>query len=150
MSKIQLVDINDQEFKDKVLEILTAAIKVSPFKSNRFIALPDGWIRDLTTGLDWGKSSDKVMNFNDAKEYCENKGGRLPTVDELQTILDRTMYNPTADKNIFKDVKSEWYWTSTKYAGNSSCSWCVSFCGGDVGSSIEGYDYYVRAFRSSQ
>jgi hypothetical protein len=146
MKKIQVVEINSEEFKNAVLALIS---KVSPFKSNRFIALPDGWIRDLTTGLDWGKSSDKAMNFNAAKEYCEKEGGRLPTVGELQTILDRSMYNPTADKNIFKDVKSEWYWTSTKYAGNSSCSWCVSFSLGNVYFILECLVSYVRAVRSS-
>ena len=35
MGKIQLVDINDQEFKDKVLEIIKSAVKVNSFKSSR-------------------------------------------------------------------------------------------------------------------
>lgn len=150
MSKIQLVDINDQEFKDKVLEIVGAVVKVASFKSNRYIALSDGWIRDLTTDLDWGKSSGKDMNFNNAKEYCEKEGGRLPTVDELQTILDRTMYNPTADKNIFKDVKSEWYWTSTKYMGCANTAWCVSFRDGYVSYGNGVVSNYVRPVRASQ
>jgi hypothetical protein len=75
---------------------------------------------------------------------------KLKEVDELQTILDRSMYNPTADKNIFKDVKSEWYWTSTKYMGCANAAWCVSFYNGRGFVGSEDGGNYVRAVRSSQ
>lgn len=145
--KIEVKVFNDKDEKlVEHVEIIPEANAPMP----RFIKLPDGWIRDLNHGLDWGSSSSESMNFSEAKEYCKSVGGRMPTVDELQTILDRSMYNPTADKKVFKDVKSEWYWTSSKYAGNSSCSWCVSFFLGNVLYFFEDFDFYARPVRASQ
>ncbi len=152
-NEFKLVDVKSEEFKKCVREIIKDAseiIKSSPVRIDHFIILSDGWILDVKTGLEWGPSSDKSMNFSKSEEYCKNLGGRLPSVDELQTILDRSMHNPTADKNIFKDVKSEWYWTGTKYAGVGGASWCVSFYNGCVNAFNECNYCYVRPVRASQ
>lgn len=130
---VKKVDIKSEEFRNAVLDLIRQAnVFTNDIKNPRFERLRDGWIKDLELDIEWGPSSSESMNFSKAQEYCKNLGGRLPDVDELQTILDRTLYNPTCDKNIFKDVKSEYYWTSTKYMGCSNASWCVSFVNGNV------------------
>lgn len=149
MKQFSLVNIDSQEFEKKILEIISKNIpKVR--KNSRFIELSDGWIKDLNTGLEWGKSSNKSINFNDAKEYCAKEGGRLPDRTELQTIQDLEKHSPCIDASIFRDTKCEYYWTSTKCAWVPNAVWCVSFCNGFVSYSIEcGYNY-VRPVRSSQ
>lgn len=145
------VVIGTEEFRKAVLEVLRETkFIVNDIENPRFERLFDGWVRDQETGLDWGPSSLEAMTNAKAQEYCKNLGGRLPSVDELQSILDRTMHNPACDKKVFKDVKPEWYWTSTKYAGNSSCSWCVSFSYGRVNFINEFNDCCVRPVRASQ
>ncbi|MDP2141329.1 MAG: DUF1566 domain-containing protein [Gammaproteobacteria bacterium] len=77
-------------------------------------------------------------------------GWRLPTVDELQTILDRSRYNPAIDTEKFPDTKSTWYWTSSPCAWDASARWVVYFSYGSV---LDSYDYgdaCVRACRASQ
>ncbi len=55
------------------------------------------------------------------------EGWRLPTVDELQTILDRSRHSPAADTDRFPDTQSEPYWTSTPCAWDSDARWVVLF-----------------------
>ena len=117
---------------------------------DRFVKLEDGWIKDNLLGLDWGPSSDKTMNWADAKKYAIDKGGRLPTVDELSSLVDRSKRNPATDP-IFTDTKTDdYYWTGTELAGGSGGAWFVGFSSGVVGSYGEDSNGYVRPVRSSQ
>jgi hypothetical protein len=123
---------------------------VTTKKEIRFEVLKDHWIKDHSTGLEWGASSSEIMTLANAKKYCEDCGGRLPTRTELETLQDLKKYNPCIDKEIFKDTKSDYYWSSTICAWDKSCAWCVSFGYGYVGSRSESDDGYVRPVRSSQ
>jgi len=120
-------------------------------ESNRFKKLSDGWIKDLKTGLEWGPSSDKKMDWEDAQKFCEKKGGRLPERFELESILDLTKYNPAIDKDFFADTKTDdYYWSNTPVAGDSDNAWVVGFYNGYVGYCNEDNNDYVRPVRSSQ
>ncbi len=116
----------------------------------RFIKLSDGWVKDSQTGLEWGPSSSERMSWEKGKTYCEKAGGRLPTVRELELLIDRTKYNPAVDKDAFPDTKSAWYWTNEVVAGYSDLAWIVYFDYGYVDGYGKGYGYYVRPVRSSQ
>ena len=74
-------------------------------------------------------------------------GWRLPTVDELQTILDRSRYNPAIDTEKFPDTQSCPYWTSTPVSWDSSARWVVDFDGGIVDDDYGYYGACVRACR---
>lgn len=37
-------------------------------------------------GLEWSTKT-KWMSWQDASEYCDEKGGRLPTISELRTLI---------------------------------------------------------------
>ena len=54
----------------------------------------------------WGETAEKDMNWEDAKEWCEEKGGRLPTLEELEKAYkDGTSgFNPKGN-----------YWSSAPY-----------------------------------
>jgi hypothetical protein len=134
--------------EQKVIESkLTVALK-SP---DRFKLLPDGWIQDSYTGLDWSPSSESIMYFKDAVKYAEDKGGRLPEIHELHSLVDFSKSDP-ASYEIFKDMKhDDWYWSNTPRVNVSWKSrWCVSFGSGGVYDCRKNTGNYVRAFRSSQ
>ena len=138
------------------LEQVIAAVKEQPgtikvSELTRFKKLSDGWVKDLRTGLEWGPSSDKKMNWENAKSYCEKQGGILPERFELESILDLTKYNPVVDKDFFPDTKTDdWYWSNTQHAGFPGVAWFVGFGDGYVGYSDKGLYFYVRPVRSSQ
>jgi hypothetical protein len=90
--------------------------------------------------LEWQSDiSPKKMTWQEAKDYAASLGGgwRLPTREELLTLVDDTKYNPAC--SVFPDCPSDWFWTSTPWAGSSSFAWFVYFTNGtanyfDVGS----------------
>ena len=69
---------------------------------------------------------------DEAKRYCENlkfagyDDWRLPSRLELLSITDDSKYDPAAN-NFFKNVSSNYYWSSTMDANDSSTAWFVFF-----------------------
>jgi len=118
--------------------------------SNRFKNLKDGWVRDSLLGVEWGPSSANEMDWKAAKEYCKKLGGRLPEINELQSLVDYRNYVPAINKEVFSDTKTSWYWSGTTHAGYSGYAWIVGFNGGYVSNYGKDSSYYVRPVRSSQ
>jgi hypothetical protein len=122
---------------------------------SRFTKSEDGkTVTDSVTGLVWSQNTvASDVTFEDAVKAVEalGEGWRLPTVDELQTIVDRTKYDPAIDTDAFPDTESDWYWTSTPCAWRpESARWVVSFVIGGVNSDDFSDDACVRAVRGGQ
>ncbi|EJF06042.1 Protein of unknown function (DUF1566), partial [Thiovulum sp. ES] len=83
------------------------------------------------------------MNWESACEYCEKlrllgfSNWRLPNKDELKIV--------EKNKNSFRNLKSNWYWSSSK--SNDSRSWVVYFNDGNDGWGIQTYDYFAVCVR---
>lgn len=122
--------------------------------SARFIDNGDKTVTDTKTGLTWQKTDDgKARTWKDAKKYCEEislpgKGWRMPTREELESILDLTRYNPAIDP-IFEGAKSDWYWSSTAHADYTDYAWFVLFYHGYVSCSSRDSLCFVRAVRQN-
>lgn len=129
------------------------AVKIEPVflkilrDPNRFKKLKDGWVRDKLLGVEWGPTSTEEMSWKKAQKHCEKLGGRLPEVNELQSIVDYRQYNPAINKKIFPDTKSYWYWTETQRAGSPGFAWVVTFDDGGVDDGGKGFYSYVRPVR---
>jgi hypothetical protein len=137
-------------------------------KPARFIDNGDGTIIDKSTGLIWVKNPHtdlldkfkKEMKWQNAIDACKeldfvgHKDWRLPTVEELRSIVDYARgakdNEPAIDTKFFPDTKCSWYWTSTPCAWDSGCAWYVYFYYGIAGNFNKGYYFYVRPVRSSQ
>jgi hypothetical protein len=122
----------------------------------RFIDNGDGTVTDTRSGLTWSKVTlcDREINYATAEQLCTelelagHTDWRLPTVDELFALADRTRTDPAIDTGAFPDTQSDWYWTSTIVAWSSDDAWIVSFNYGDAGNGHRGYsDAFVRAVR---
>lgn len=148
----KMVDINSVEFKKVVLGIVRKNnVFVDDIEDVRFERLPDGWVKDHELGLDWGPSSATEMNYPKAEEYCKSVGGRMPTTEELFSLVDRTVHEPAINKQAFPDTKPSWYWTSDVVVWRTDkARWVVDFGSGVVGSNGESYGFYVRPCRPSQ
>jgi hypothetical protein len=134
----------------------------------RFVDNKDGTITDKKTGLMWAKNPHtdlpekfkSMMAWKDAIAACKelsfagHKDWRLPTVEELRSIIDYTRgakeNEPAIDTKFFPDTKCSWYWTSTPCAFSVGSAWCVFFGYGSVSDDSEDYNYCVRPVRSSQ
>lgn len=109
----------------------------------------DYTITDNATGLVWqkcsrGQSGESCadtaarINWQGALEYCENLdlGGRtdwrLPSLNELKSLLDRSHYNPAINTTYFPATVGSYYWSSSSYVGTNS-AWRVNFYNDIVG-----------------
>jgi len=127
------------------------------YAGSRFELPADGtYVIDHKTGLMWSRDESKRSDFDDADAHCRalRFGGfsdwRLPTLDELQTIVDRSRYSPAIDTNVF-NTNAGWTWTSDEYKGNpdpSGSVWIVDFLYGDVGSYGRSSTAFARAVRA--
>jgi hypothetical protein len=81
-------------------------------------------VRDNATGLIWQQSiAPEAMTWEQSLEYCENLilGGRsdwrLPTIKELESIVDLTQYDPSINTTYFSNTEHQGYfWSSTTYS----------------------------------
>jgi hypothetical protein len=121
------------------------------YDQDRFFKRPDGWIKDNLLGLDWGPSSGKRMEFEEAQEYCAKLGARLPELRELHSLVDYTKANPAVHDAFKDDTRTDdWYWTATEVKKYPSCAWCVAFLYGIVLYYGKDDILYVRPVRASQ
>ena len=121
-------------------------------------------VSDSNTGLQWQQTaSEERYNFKKAAEYCKklNYGGhddwRLPTVQELASIIDNSKVLPSIDSDYFPNtpVSDEniifYFWTSSSYADNENHAWSISF---DYGissrESTTDEENFVRCVRGEQ
>lgn len=94
-----------------------------------------GTVTDNVTGLIWQKVSPGGNTHSGAAGYCGglNLGGfgsgwRLPTVKELQTLVDYSVNQGSLMMNsLFMGEPMFWFWSSTLLAGTSSQAWYVTF-----------------------
>ena len=70
---------------------------------------------------------------------------RLPTIQELLSIVDYTKYNPATNLD---GIKSDFYWSSSPYVSGLSDAWGVYFYGGDDGYYLKSSSIYVRCVRT--
>jgi len=145
--------------------------------SNKDLVKANPTHKDITLigELMWEKET-REMSWYEAMEYAENLrlGGyddwRLPTPEELgevvelcggtlitygdddwDSITDENRYNETYRANYeARGFASNYYWSSTTNAGNSSYAWGVYFLNGGQGYRNKGNNLYVRCVRAGQ
>ncbi len=106
--------------------------------------------------LEWQINKPNKMKCQFAIEYCENLSlngkddWRLPSIDELQIIVDHHKFHPAIDILKFPFTISSNYWSSTTYSRDSSYAWLINFKIGNVGVYDKNYKYYVRYVRGGQ
>ena len=107
---------------------------------------------DTGTSLLWQDNGDvknKLFTYEQAQVYCaslvlENHSDfRIPTVRELQTIVDYRNYNPAIFKGFLTPVSDE-FWTSTPFAYSKGSFWTVDFKKGTIKPAGERYDKNLR------
>ena len=112
--------------------------------------------KDSKTGLEWRCESPGEMTWYEAQEYSGSlsldghRDWRLPTLAELESLLDRTKARsdgrPLVRKEVpFRDNLS--YWSSTTFERDTKNAWIVMLDGAYVLSYYKSNYYYVRCVR---
>ena len=84
-----------------------------------------------------------------AANYCGYSDWRMPSEEELSSIVDFGRVNPSINP-IFSHTRSDLYWSASPYAGYYGYAWDVLFYDGYAYSNYKGNNYYVRAVRAGQ
>jgi len=109
-------------------------------------------VTDHRTGLVWEQADDgQTRNWDAANQYCDDLvlGGhsdwRLPSMDELQTLIDLSRHHPAIDPMFF--CRSGNYWSSSSVAGYTEAAWFADFSYGYLDWLTKPLTYYVRCVR---
>ena len=94
-------------------------------------------------------TSQYVVAIN-AIGLCGANDWRMPSSDELNSLIHYGVYNPSIDTTYFPNTLSEWYWTATNYAAGPADAWVVYFGNGNVDYVNKASAYAVRVVRASQ
>jgi len=120
----------------------------------------DGTVTDSGTNLVWQKCSRgqnatdcsgtaTTSNWQTAISYCNSlnlasKTWRLPNRNELQSIIDHTVSDPSIHTTAFPNTQLSDYWSSTTHMANTDMAWSVRFSSGSVLEYLKTLNYNVR------
>jgi hypothetical protein len=118
----------------------------------RYQVQADGSVHDAATELTWRQKVDPKQPWSDAMTFCPalGTGWRLPSLTELQTIVDETKENPPIDGDAFPNTPgdmSSYFWTSSPQAGPSGFAWYVVFIHGHADTEPVTSAFWVRCVR---
>jgi hypothetical protein len=108
--------------------------------STRFIDLTNmpGAVLDRETGLVWEKVPSTFGSWGNASIHCVQlnlggrKGWRLPTIQDLASLIDPNQSNPALPSGHPFTVLSSFFWSATSSAPGTTGAWGVNFSNGDV------------------
>ena len=112
--------------------------------------------KDPKTGLEWQCGSPGEMTWYEAHEYAASlsldgkNDWRLPTLAELESLLDRNKARPEGRPPMrqevpFRDELS--YWSSTTFERDTQNAWILMFDGAYLLSYYKSNLYRVRCVR---
>ncbi len=129
-----------------------------------FIDHGDGTVTDTRTGLMWmlcvlGQTCDGRTCAGKAQGYTWDEAmalrydfaghgdWRLPDIDELISVVDKTRGSPAIDTAAFPTEPDQAFWSASVYDGNSDVAWGVAFgygCGGTYDKTLSFQVHLVR------
>ena len=114
-------------------------------------SIKNGWDTYLTDDVKDAFSYAKKLN---KINYCGFNDWRVPTIDELKTILTKEESEIVGYANTNYYIKrplskntTHWYWSSSSSANSSSYAWSVYFNNGYAYNSNKVNSLYVRCVR---
>lgn len=136
--------------------------------TSRVVPLNDGSeVKDKVTGLIWQRCSiGQVWRNNTCTAKLEAKqltwhealketkalgnGYRLPTIRELQSILEFRCHTPAINSTVFPNTNAGSYWSSSPVYSRdwtSGSAWYVDFTHAISSNNGISYKFYARAVR---
>jgi hypothetical protein len=120
--------------------------------STRYSFPGNGTVHDATTGLTWWRTVEPAhyLTWTDATTFCPTTlgtGWRLPSVAEMETIVDLTRQDPSIDLNVFPETPDAYFWSSAPFASDPSNAWYVAFIHGHVDKLAVSVQRWVRCVR---
>lgn len=119
----------------------------------------DGGIHDKDNTYRWGGITrrgnygtefyddwDILVNRSNIENHCGFSDWRVPTRQELISVINHGQYRPAIDNDYFPNTQS-FYWSASPYSSSESHAWYVNFHGGRSSGYGRDYYWYVRLVR---
>jgi len=112
----------------------------------------DGTVMDLNTGLMWQQGDDEndwqaSVDYCDALDLAGYQDWRIPTIGELETLVNAGRAYPAIDTQYFPDCRSSSYWSGSTNVHYADGAWVVYFYSGYVHYYFKSSALYVRCVR---
>lgn len=140
-----------------LLTFFTLLFGSLPLMAADLIDLKNRTIKDKATGLIWQKGEQEKMRWEIADQFCQKlslggyKNWRLPSKQELMTLVERNMFNPCINRNFFPKAQPDNYWSSSKgTASVGSAAWMINFGYGEARFFNKYNKNLVRCVRNDQ
>jgi hypothetical protein len=112
---------------------LCVAGDVGSVPEPRFVVEGD-LILDGGTGLSSEATVEEPSTLDAAAARCKEAGLRLPSIRELQSIVDERGHAPAIDATVFRETPSEVFWSSDLREG---WPWGVDFTDGTTHADVD-------------
>lgn len=94
--------------------------------------------------------TEKFVADVNAAGLCGAADWRMPTQNELISIVDYGRVYPAIDPTYFTNTPASFFWSASAYAGDSGYAWNVYFSYGDADGNDKGSAVQVRLVRAEQ
>ena len=115
-------------------------------------ALGQTWSRESCTGqatsFRWPDANQSIENANESGDLSGYTDWRLPTRQELESIVERCRTAPAINTRIFPNTPRTGFWSSSLDTENDNHAWFVDFYSGHSLEYLRGASYRVRPVRS--
>jgi hypothetical protein len=139
----------------KEINALALCTKLPKREQNEsyFTASQDGVLDSLNNILWEPLTEDKKENYEDAKDICEykktdGKSWRLPTVDELYSIVNYNYVKPSVNPAVFSKMQNKYYWSEDTFSEDEA--YVVGFSIGSVATSKKSEKSYFRCVQDKR
>jgi hypothetical protein len=156
--------------KTQITHRHTKTIVINKLVANRYSDQGDGTVVDTQTNLQWmrcalgqiwnGKHNiseakrytwqeaiDATHNFNQSGGFAGYQDWRVPTIDELKTIVERNK-KPAINHAMFPATPLSLFWSCSTVVNINQSAWAVYFYGGSAYWYGKTSYYYIRLVRN--